>query len=58
VHLIDVISQAGVWHAWRLVQVLYGVYEAPTGADNARRIEEFVHKWAKLPVPEFKSCSE
>jgi transposase len=56
VHLIGVISQdPELWHAWRLVQMLYGVYEAATEADAARRIEEFVHKWAELPVPEFKS---
>jgi transposase len=56
VHLIGVVSQdPELWHAWRLVQMLYGVYEAATDADAERRIEEFVHKWAELPVPEFKT---
>jgi transposase len=55
-HLIGVISQdPELWHAWRLVQMLYGVYEAESEAEAAARIEEFVHKWAELPVPEFKA---
>ncbi len=56
VHLIGVVSQdPELWHAWRLVQMLYGVYEANTETDATARIEEFVHKWAELPVPEFKT---
>jgi transposase len=56
VHLIGVVSQdPELWHAWRLVQMLYGVYEATTEAEAAARIEEFVHTWAELPVPEFKT---
>jgi transposase len=30
-------------------------YEAETEAEAAQRIEEFVHEWAELPVPEFKT---
>jgi len=56
VHLIGVLSKdPELWHAWRLVQMLYGVYEAESEAEAVRRIEEFVHQWAELPVPEFKS---
>jgi transposase len=56
VHLIGVVSQdPELWHAWRLVQMLYGVHEAGTEAEAAKRIEEFVHEWAELPVPEFKT---
>lgn len=56
VHLIGVISQdPELWHAWRLVQMLYSVYEADSEAEAASRIEEFIHKWSELPVPEFKS---
>ena len=56
VHLIGVVSQdPDLWHAWRLVQMLYGVYEASSEAEAAKRIEDFVHKWAELPVPEFKT---
>jgi transposase len=29
--------------------------EADSEAEAAPRIEEFVHKWSELPVPEFKS---
>jgi transposase len=35
--------------------MLYGVYEAGTEEEAARRIEEFVHKWAELPVPAFNT---
>jgi transposase len=56
VHLIGVLSQdPELWQAWRLVQMLYSVYEADNEAEAAQRIEEFVHQWAELPVPEFKS---
>jgi hypothetical protein len=48
VHLIGVVSQdLELWHAWRLVQMLYGVYQAGTEAEAAKRIEEFVPREAE-----------
>ncbi len=55
-HLIGFVSQdPELWNAWRLVQVLYGVDQAGTEAEEAARIEGFVHKWAELPLTKFKT---
>lgn len=55
-HVIGVVSQdPELWHAWRLVQMLYGVYEADGEAEAATLIEEFVHTWSEFPVPEFRA---
>jgi len=56
VHLIGAISQdPELWHAWRLTQTLYGVYEADDEASARAVLEEFVARYAELPIPEFKT---
>jgi transposase len=44
-----------LWHAWRLLQQLYEVYDAADEAEAATRIEAFVHAWADAPIPEFRT---
>jgi transposase len=44
-----------LWHAWRLLQQLYDVYDADRENEAAARIEAFVHAWADIPIPEFRS---
>jgi transposase len=44
-----------LWHAWRLLQMLYGIYEASDEGDARVRIEEFVLAWGERPLPEFKT---
>jgi transposase len=44
-----------LWHAWRLLQQLYEVYDADHEGEAAARIEAFVHAWAETEIPEFRS---
>ena len=44
-----------LWHAWRLLQQLYEVYDAADEADGRARIEAFVYAWVDAPIPEFKT---
>jgi transposase len=44
-----------LWHAWRLLQQLYEVYDAPHEGEAAARIEAFVQAWSAAPIPEFRS---
>lgn len=44
-----------LWHAWKLLQQLYGIYDADDEAEAARRIEDFVHAWQETAIPEFRS---
>ena len=44
-----------LWHAWRLLQQLYQIYDAPDEKEAAARIEVFVHAWAETRIPEFRS---
>lgn len=44
-----------LWHAWRLLQQLYGIYDAEDEAEAAKRIEGFVYAWSDAPIPEFRS---
>lgn len=55
-HLVGAISQdPELWHAWRLTQILYEVYEADDEASARAVLEEFVARYAELPIPEFKT---
>jgi len=52
---IDVLSKdPELWHAWHLVQMLYGIYQADSEDEAAEKVTEFVHKWSKQELPEFK----
>jgi transposase len=44
-----------LWHAWRLLQQLYGIYDAADEGEAAARIEAFVQAWSAAPIPEFRS---
>jgi transposase len=44
-----------LWHAWRLLQQLYEIYDADIEHEAAARIEAFVHAWAETEIPEFRS---
>ena len=44
-----------LYHAWRLLQQLYDVYDADDETEAAKRIEGFVHAWSQVPIPEFRS---
>jgi transposase len=44
-----------LWHAWRLLQQLYEIYDAADEEEAAQRIDAFVHAWAKTAIPEFRS---
>jgi transposase len=44
-----------LWHAWRLLQQLYGIYDAADEGEAAARIEAFVLAWSAAPIPEFRS---
>ncbi len=44
-----------LWHAWRLLQQLYEIYDAEDETEAAKRIEDFVHAWSDAPVSEFRS---
>ncbi|MCA1706358.1 MAG: transposase [Actinobacteria bacterium] len=44
-----------LWHAWRLLQQLYEIYDAEDEGEARKRIEDFVHAWSDAPVPEFRS---
>ncbi|MDQ3661081.1 MAG: ISL3 family transposase [Actinomycetota bacterium] len=44
-----------LWHAWRLTQQLYEIYDAPDEEEAAARIEAFVQAWSAAPIPEFRS---
>ena len=48
-------QDAELYHAWKLLQMLYGVYEADDEDDARERIEAFVEQWAYSPLPEFKT---
>jgi transposase len=52
---LALVEDPELWHAWRLLQQLYEVYDAPDEAEAARRIEAFVHAWADAPIPEFRT---
>jgi transposase len=43
-----------LYHAWKLLQMLYDVYEADDEEGAAARVEAFVHRWSRYPIPEFK----
>lgn len=42
-------------HAWRLLQQLYGIYDARDEAEAKDRIEAFVRSWDETQIPEFRS---
>jgi transposase len=42
-----------LWHAWRLVQMLYEVYDAPDEAEAKQRISSVAGAWSEAPIPEF-----
>ncbi|MEO8323891.1 MAG: ISL3 family transposase [Actinomycetota bacterium] len=42
-------------HAWRLLQQLYGIYDAADEAEAKDRIEDFVRSWDETQIPEFRS---
>jgi len=44
-----------LWHAWRLLQQLYEIYDADSENETAARIEAFVHAWSETEIPEFRS---
>jgi hypothetical protein len=44
-----------LYHAWKLLQTLYDVYEAEDEEGARERIEAFVHRRARYPVPESKT---
>ncbi len=44
-----------LWHAWRLLQQLYGIYDAADENEAAARVESFVYAWEAAPIPEFRS---
>jgi transposase len=44
-----------LWHAWRLTQMLYGVYEAEDEGAAADVIDDFVACLKEFPLPEFDS---
>jgi len=44
-----------LWHAWRLLQQLYEIYDAVDEAEAANKIDAFVHAWAKTEIPEFRT---
>lgn len=44
-----------LWHAWRLTQQLYEIYDAADEDEAAARIEAFVQAWSAAPIPEFRS---
>ena len=47
-HLVDVLSKdPELWHAWHLVQMLYGIYQADSEDEAAEKVKEFVHKWSR-----------
>lgn len=41
--------------AWRLLQQLYGIYDADNEAEAKDRIEAFVRSWDETQIPEFRS---
>jgi transposase len=44
-----------LWHAWRLLQQLYEIYDAHDEDEAAARIEAFVYAWSETEIPEFRS---
>jgi transposase len=44
-----------LWHAWRLLQQLYEIYDADNEDEAARRVEAFVHAWSETEIPEFRA---
>lgn len=44
-----------LWHAWKLLQQLYGIYNASDEAEAKDRIEAFVRSWDETRIPEFRS---
>lgn len=41
--------------AWKLLQQLYGIYDATDEAEAKDRIEAFVHSWDETQIPEFRN---
>jgi transposase len=52
---LALVEEPELWHAWRLLQQLYEIYDAPDEAAAAARIEAFVHAWAQTKIPEFRA---
>ena len=48
-------ENAELWHAWRLLQQLYGIYDAADEKEAAERVEAFLYSWAETEIPEFRS---
>ncbi len=44
-----------LFHSWRLLQEIYGVYDASDEGEARERIESFVHHWHETAIPEFRS---
>lgn len=44
-----------LFHSWRLLQEIYGVYDAGDEGEARERIESFVHHWHETAIPEFRS---
>jgi transposase len=52
---LALVEDPELWHAWRLLQQLYEIYDADSEDEAAARIEGFVHAWAETEIPEFRS---
>jgi transposase len=52
---LALVEDPELWHAWRLLQQLYEIYDADSEDEAAARIEAFVHAWAETEIPEFRS---
>lgn len=59
VYLIGVLSQdPELGHAWHLVQLLYGIYQAESEDESAEKVKEFVHDLPRRSLPRFLfSCA-
>lgn len=52
---LALVEDPELWHAWRLLQQLYEIYDADSEREAAARVEAFVHAWAETKIPEFRS---
>jgi transposase len=52
---LALVEDPELWHAWRLLQQLYEIYDAGSEDEAAARIEAFVHAWSETETPEFRS---
>ena len=58
VHLIDVLSKdPELWHAWHLVQMLYGIYQADSEDEAAERSRSSSTSGWSRSCPSSKTCS-